>query len=72
MPIAYIFCYTIVYLSYFNNMWVPIEKKADSGDNELNLKFVSVKCRNGKHFIENNYYKPSSISKFCGESKSSS
>ena len=38
MQIAYIFCYTLAYLSYFNNVGVPIEKKPNPGDNQFNFK----------------------------------
>ena len=37
MHIFYIFCYTLAYLSYLNNMWVPIEKKPAPVDYELKL-----------------------------------
>jgi hypothetical protein len=34
----YIFCYILAYLSYLNNMWVPIEKKPATSEHEISLK----------------------------------
>ena len=35
---AYVFCYTLVYLSFLNNVRFPIEKKPSTADHEFNLK----------------------------------
>ena len=37
------FCYTLTYLSYLYNMWVPIEKKPQI---LIQFEVVSAKCRN--------------------------
>ena len=54
MQIAYIFCYTLAYLPYLYNAWVPIEKNPP-GDQEFNLKLcrsnvVSVNARRNAIF----------------------
>ena len=42
MQIAYIFFYTLVYLSYLNHVWFPIERKHAPGDNEFNYKMFRL------------------------------
>ena len=55
MQIAYVFCYTLAYLSYLYNVEVPIEKNPAPGDHEFNLKFYRSNVKLIKNIYNLNY-----------------
>ena len=57
-------CYTITYLSYLNNLLVPLVKKPNPNDHEFNLrnyKVSMIKC-----LVDKIYQRHVDNSRFCG------